>query len=107
MTNEERLKRARELASKIEWTDILKPENVSIALFWSMFAKTALSGLDENSVQYREMRKVYICGFTECFKFMSDFAGNLTEDEACEVFSKIATESNGFITEFTEGFVNG
>lgn len=89
-----------ELGSTIAWNDIVKPDDVSIHLFWELFASLTLSEIDKDSVQYKEIRKAFMCGFIECFKFMTDFASNLPEDQVCELFSSIAKENNKIVSEF-------
>lgn len=104
-TNTERVKGmetrrefAKRVAKEISWSDVFKdPKDVSIETFWRLFSQIAFEGKGISALQYGEMKKAYFIGFSDCFKFMSDFANEMSEDKACEIFSKIAKESNEYI----------
>ena len=84
---------------KIEWPQLLKSKDFSVELIWSLYA-ICLKGVDKESVQYKETKRAFMCGFAECFKIMSEYAGELSEDDACALFTKIATETNTLVQEY-------
>lgn len=97
MNLEDKKKFAKEMASKISWADLAKnPGDITIETLWRIFA--AMTFKEEiSALQYQEMKKAYYCGFTECFRFMTDIASGLREDVACETFSRLAKEANVYI----------
>lgn len=83
---------------KLDWTDLTKhPEKISIEFLWKVYSGEIFRGREVSKLQYDEMRKSFYCGFTECFKLMSDFASNLPEDQACDLFSALAKEGGDFV----------
>jgi hypothetical protein len=95
--HETRRKMAKEIASKISWADLAKkPGDISIETLWRIFAASIFKG-EVSATQYQETKKAYYCGFSECFRFMTDIASGLDENVACDIFSQLAKESNTYI----------
>lgn len=81
----------------ISWTDLFKAKQLTIEKLWTLTANIFFAGKQIPKIQHDKMRKAYYAGFAECFKVMSDFAGNLPEDQACDFFSQLSLEIDKFI----------
>lgn len=85
------------LGQEIKWTDLMKPDALTIEFCWRIFASNVLvKQVTPDTVQYQEMKKAFFAGFLECFKIMNDLSTELTEDQACTILSKISDEANAF-----------
>lgn len=84
--------------SALKYTDIMKPEDISIAHCWTTFAGLVLSGVSD--IQRSEMRKAFYAGFTECFKIHIDISTTLSETEAVATLSRLNDEANEFVDAF-------
>lgn len=78
-----------------DYSKLLDPEKFSIDLVWQVFAKAILPP-DASRIQYVETKKAFYAGFLECFKVMTDYAGGLTESDACKLFNRLSAESHDF-----------
>lgn len=73
------------------YPEIIKPADMSIALLWTAFAGYVLPA-DASPVQREEMKKAFFAGFTECFKVMNDYATELDEQAAVQLFTRLNNE---------------
>lgn len=81
----------------ISWAKLAKePEKITIEVLWRIYADHIFKGKEISAVQYQETKQAFFIGFGECFKLMSDFAGDLEEDHACNLFSGLARQINDF-----------
>ena len=80
--------------SKISYTDFIDPKHISIENMWKLYVATSLVGKTYSRDQYQELQTAFCIGFIESFKLLTDIAAELPEDQACDMFSKIANESN-------------
>jgi len=95
-----------EFAKKVgqmNWNDLIKdPSSISIEMLWLIYAQSVFVGKVVSRVQYAETKQAFFIGFNECFKFMSDMADRLPEDQACMVISNLAKESGNFMDNVLE-----
>jgi len=82
-------------SKELKYTDVMKPEDISIALMWTAFAGAVLPP-EASQIQRDEMRISFYAGFTECFKVMCDLTDDLTEDHAAATLSRIDAEAREF-----------
>lgn len=74
-----------------DWDKILAPDDVSIQRIWEVHRR--LFGIEKTSpLQQTEMRRTFVLGFSECFKILTDYCGNCSEQEAEKLLSRIAEE---------------
>ena len=85
----------------LKYTDLMKPEDISIAHCWNTFAGVVLSGVPD--IQRSEMRKAFYAGFSEGFKIMVDLSSELTEEQAVAALDRLSKESNEFVQGMLEG----
>lgn len=91
-------KHARELASKISWADIVgNIDNLKVEMLWRLYAQNVFGQNEVSAVQYKEMKQSYFCGFSECFRIMSDIADRYDENEANDILTRLCRESNEYI----------
>jgi len=82
----------------LKYTDVMKPEDISIAYLWILFAGQVLDpGAPE--MQRQEMRKAFYAGFVECFKVVTDLADELTEEQTVATLDRLQRESQEFFEE--------
>ena len=79
-----------------KYTDFFDPKDISIARCWAVVAVALFKDNPVSKVQHDEMRKTFYIGFTECFKIMTDLAGDLSEEEAANVLKRISDEASAF-----------
>lgn len=84
-----------------KYTDLLKPEDISIAFLWTIFAGAVLDP-EAPKVQRQEMRKAFYGGFVECFKIMVDLSDTLSDAEAAKVLDRLSRESHEFFEAMTK-----
>ena len=60
---------------------------------WQKFHAMALPNIKVGTVQYKEMRKAFICGFYEAFHGVVEISRQ-DEDKACAQMSLIANDLN-------------
>jgi len=95
-------------AGKMSWVELVKdPTTITISVLWEMYARNIFTNVEVSSAQYSETKQAFYVGFSECFKLMSDIAGDLPEDKACEMFSRIAVESNTFLNSLIARKIHG
>ena len=82
----------------LKYTDIMKPEDISIAYLWTIFAGAVLSP-SASQVQRDEMRKSFYAGFVECFKIMDDLSNALPEEESLRAMDRLNNEARDFYKE--------
>lgn len=80
----------------MKYTNVMKPEEISIEGCWKLFAEFIFQYRTISKVQYDESRKCFYAGFTECFKIMNDLSAELTEDQACKNLDRISAEAKEF-----------
>ncbi len=78
----------------MNYTDLMKPEDISIAHCWTIFAGHVIP--DVSALQRSEMRKAFYAGFCECFKIFSDLSSDLTEEQAVAQLDRLNKESLEF-----------
>ncbi len=78
----------------MKYTDVMKPEDISMAHCWTVFAGMVLSGVSD--VQRSEMRKAFYAGFSEGFKIFEDLS-RLPEDDAVAHLSRLQVEMRDFV----------
>jgi len=86
---------ARNQMANLKYTDVMKPEDISIANLWTVFAGAVMDA-GAPQIQRDEMRKSFYAGFTECFKIMVDLSDGLTEAEAAQTLERLSGESRAF-----------
>jgi hypothetical protein len=100
MDTENIIKDAKKLAGQISYADLFKPGEFRIEKLWILFSCAVLPD-DVAAVQHDDMRKAFYAGFLECFKVMTDYASDLSEEDACKVLSSIADQVEEFLDGFT------
>jgi len=90
--------------SDISWAKLLDENRLSVETLWQLTANIIFDGKEISQTQHDQMRKAYFMGFSECFKVMTDFASDLSEDKACDFFSKIGLELNKFVDDVFKEF---
>ncbi len=78
-----------------KYTDVMRPEDISIAYLWTMFAGAVLDA-NAPEIQRTEMRRAFYAGFVECFKITTDIATGLPEAQSYAVLSRISGEAVDF-----------
>lgn len=87
--------------SGLKYTDVMKPEDISIAKLWLVFAGAVLPA-NASELQRVEMRKAFYAGFVECFKIVTDLSDVLPEDQAVQVLDRLHKESAAFFEEMVK-----
>ncbi len=85
----------RRTSRDLNWIQVVKPEDISIAYLWTIFAGAVMSA-DAPAIQREEMRKAFFSGFLECFKIINDISTALPEAEAFKVLARLRDENNAF-----------
>jgi hypothetical protein len=80
----------------LEYSDIFDSKTFKVHQVWDMYAVLVLPK-DVSRVQYDETKKAFYAGFLECFKIMTDYASNLEEDDACQLFTRLNDEGMDFM----------
>lgn len=80
------------------YLDIMKPEDITIAYLWTLFAGKVLPA-DCSKEQREEMRGAFYAGFCECFKVHFDLSTGMSEDQAVAVLDRLNDESKAFFTQ--------
>lgn len=86
-------------ADPLKYTDVMKPEQISVALCWELYRRQVVPG-DAGPGQVQDTRMAFYAGFSECFKIMVDLSGDLTEAQAAEILSRVNDETRAFFEEF-------
>jgi hypothetical protein len=84
------------MEKEFSYLDTFKPEDISVGKIWEILLALLFKGLVPSQVQHDEMRRAFYMGFTECFKVMNDLSNKLTEDQACDVLTRINKELMAF-----------
>lgn len=93
----------RQAMSGISWPSLTTtPEKVTIAFLWTVYSTHIFKNITVSAEQYSQTKQAFYVVFGECFKVMSDFAGELPEDKACDLFSAFAQESNAYMDSLIE-----
>lgn len=88
LTNEEKIKK---VLSEISYADIFPDGKFDVDVLWRIVnEERVFKGF------YLSQRDVFYVGFTECFRVLTDFAGDLPEEKACGLFSLIAKQLKKF-----------
>lgn len=82
----------------LSYTDVMKPDDISIAHLWLLFAGAVLPA-DATAGQREDMRRAFFAGFVECFKIFTDVSSALPEADACRVLDGINKEAHAFFDE--------
>lgn len=85
----------------MDYSDIFHPNTFTVAMVWKMYASIVLPK-DVSRIQHDETRKAFYAGFLEGFKVMTDYAANLSEDDACLLFNRLMTEGTAFYDEMVK-----
>lgn len=88
----------------LKYTDLMKPEEISIERCWKVFAAEIFKGRPISQTQHDEMKKAFYGGFSECFKIMSDVSEALPEDKACAVLDRLTREGNEYVERMLKEF---
>lgn len=91
----------------IKYTDIMRPEEITIDLIWKTFVSKVYPHISADSDQYREMKTVFYAGFVEMFKVMNDISTELPEDRAFVVLGRIQSEAHSFFNEMFARIMQG
>jgi len=81
--------------ANLKYTDVMKPEDISIANLWTVFAGAVMDA-GAPQMQRDEMRKSFYAGFVECFKIITDLSDVMTEAEAVKTLERLKNESHAF-----------
>lgn len=79
----------------LKYTDVMKPEDISIAFCWLNYSSFVLPPTVSN-VQREEMRKAFYAGFIECFKIMVDISDVCTVEQAGAALDRMSAEAKEF-----------
>ncbi len=79
----------------LKYTDVMRPEDISIAHCWTMFAGAVMEP-GAPAIQRIEMRRAFYAGFSEAFKIMVDLSGELTEKQATAILDGLHKETLTF-----------
>lgn len=91
-------KMASEIAAKINWADIVgNIDNLKVEMMWRLYAQNVFGQNEVSAVQYKEMKQSYFCGFSECFRVMTDISERYDENEASDILTSLCKESNEYI----------
>lgn len=89
---------AKGISKKISWADIFTdPNKIKVEMFWRLYAEQIFKGVEVSTVQYQETKQAYFVGFSECFKIMTDISERFDENQASDILSDLARESNQYI----------
>ena len=77
------------------YTDVMKPEDISVAAIWATFAGLVIPTAP--AYQREAMREAFYAGFTECFKIINDLSVELPEGKAANTLAKISREANEYV----------
>ena len=94
----DRRKMASEIASKLNWADIVgNIDNLKVEMLWRLYSQSIFKGVTVSAVQYKETKQAYFCGFSECFRVMTDIVEKYDEDQANDILTRLSKESNNYI----------
>jgi len=82
--------------SNLKYTDVMKPEDISVAHCWNTFAGFVLEP-QHSAIQRSEMRKAFYAGFSECFKITVDMATELTVEQSVAVLDRLSKECDEYV----------
>lgn len=82
--------------SNMNYLDLFEPKQIAVRKIWEVVSALIFKGAQPSQVQHDEMRRAFYIGFTECFKVMNDVSEKLTEDQACDVLTRINEELRKF-----------
>lgn len=82
----------------LKYTDVMKPDDISIAHCWLQFAGLVVPP-NASASQREDMRRCFVAGFTECFKITQDVSTTLTQAEAAGVLDRLNAEALAFYEE--------
>lgn len=88
--------------SELKYTDVMKPEDISVAHLWTHFAAMVVP-LGASAGQREDMRRSFYAGFLECFKIVTDVSTELPEQRAAQVLERIDAEVKAFYEEMDGG----
>lgn len=80
------------------YLDLMKPEDISIAHCWTLYAGYVLPA-GASAAQREDMRCAFYAGFHECFKVMNDLTDGLSEEQVARVLDGIYKEGRAFFEE--------
>lgn len=84
------------MSEQFNYLDMFKPEDIAVSKVWEVVSAMLFKGMQPSQVQRDEMRRAFYVGFTENFKIMNDVSDRLTEDQACDVLTRINKELREF-----------
>lgn len=77
------------------YSDVFNPKTFKVEDIWKMYAMAVMPN-GASQVQHDETKNAFYAGFLECFKMFNDFASELEEAEAFELFNRLQIEANDF-----------
>lgn len=80
----------------LNYTDIMKPEEISIEKIWLGLAAALFKNKPVSKLQHDEIRRIFYMGFTECFKIMLDLSLELPEDQTNKILTRLQNEAKEF-----------
>jgi hypothetical protein len=91
-----------------KYTDLMKPEQITIETCWKVFAHAIFKGqATVGRIQFEEMKKAFYGGFSECFKIINDVSEALPEEQAYQVLDRLTREGNAFVEAFLAEYPPG
>lgn len=77
------------------YSEVFNPKTFKVEDVWTMYAIAVLPR-HVSQIQHDETKNAFYAGFLECFKMFNDFACDLEEDAACELFNRLQKESEEY-----------
>lgn len=89
---------AQEVAKKLNWADIVgDPNLLKVEMFWRLYAQNIFANQQVSAIQYKETKQAFFVGFSECFRVMTDISERYSEQDASDIITRLAEESNNYI----------
>lgn len=107
MDVKDRIEMAKTMGKKISYAQIFPDGEVKVETLWQLFARFHFCNREVSTIAYQEVKKAFFIGFCECFRIMTDFAGDLPEERACQVFSAMGAELNAVIDQYVTRDLGG
>lgn len=83
------------MSKPISYADVFDHKAFKVAHVWALYS-TSIHNEATSRVQYEETKKAFYAGFLDCFKVMSDYGERLSEDDACQLFTRLQIENEEF-----------
>lgn len=80
------------------YLDLFKSkEEIKVETLFQYYLGSVYQGVAMSSVQYREIKKTFFAGFSECLRLCYDMPDRYSDDDSSAILSQLTLETNAFI----------